>query len=187
MAALAVGSLLTPLLVHVVGARGALVGAAVILPFVVVVSFRRLHAVDAQATVPVVEIALLRSLPMFAPLGAPALESLARSLRPTVVRAGTDVVVAGDRGDIYYAVADGELAVSVGGVLRRGDGFGEIALLRDVPRTATVTATRESRLYALGKADFLAAVTGHPDAHAAADALVRQRLRDGAAPGTIGR
>ena len=185
MAALAAGSLLAPLFVHLVGARTAVACAGAILPLAVVLSFRRLLAVDAAATAPIVEIALLRSLPLFAPLGAPTLESLARSLTLHVVPAGTDVVVAGEAGAHYYAVADGELRVSVGGVLRRGDGFGEIALLRNVPRTATVTASTDARLYALEKNDFLTAVTGHPAARAAADRVAEERLRAGAAAGTI--
>ena len=185
MAALAAGSLLAPLFVHLVGARTAVACAGAILPLAVVLSFRRLLAVDAAATAPIVEIALLRSLPLFAPLGAPTLESLARSLTLHVVPAGTDVVVAGEAGAHYYAVADGELRVSVGGVLRRGDGFGEIALLKNVPRTATVTASTDARLYALEKNDFLTAVTGHPAARAAADRVAEERLRAGAAAGTI--
>ena len=95
--------------------------------------------------------------------------------------------MAGEVGAQYYAIADGELTVSVGGVLRRGDGFGEIALLEDVPRTATVTASTDARLYALEKVDFLTAVTGHPVARAVADRVVHERLRAGTAAGTIAR
>ena len=185
MASLAVGALLVPLLVHTVGARAAVACTGAILPLVLVASFARLRALDASATAPVVEIALLRSIPLFAPLGAPALESLARSLVPLEVPAGTDVLREGDPGDRYYAIADGELRVSVGRVLRRGDGFGEIALLADVPRTATVTALTAARLFALGKDDFLAAVTGHPAARREADRLVQERLHAGSPPATI--
>jgi hypothetical protein len=59
-----------------------------------------------------------------------------------------------------------------------GEGFGEIALLRDVPRTATVTALAESTLLVLGRDAFLAAVTGHPAAAAEADRVVAARLED---------
>ena len=182
MAALAVGSLLAPALVAVVGARAAVACAGAILPLALVASLARLRALDAAATAPIVEIALLRSIPLFAPLGAPALESLARSLKPLHARAGTAVVRAGEPGDRYYAIVDGELSVSVGGVLRRGAGFGELALLAGVPRTATVTATTDVRLYALTKDDFLAAVTGHAGSRREADRLVRERLH-AAAPG----
>ena len=129
---------------------------------------------------PVVEISLLRSLPLFAPLGAPELEGLAHGLEETSVPAGTSVVREGEPGDRFYVVAEGELEVDSGGrelrQLQRGDGFGEIALLRDVPRTATVTARTDSRLYALGKARFLASVGSHPRATREADRLIRERL-----------
>ena len=87
---------------------------------------------------------------------------------------------AGEPGDLYYAIADGTLSVSVEGAkvrdLGRGDGFGELALLADVPRTATVTATSDVRLYALGKDEFMTAVTGHAASRWEADRLVRERL-----------
>jgi CRP-like cAMP-binding protein len=129
---------------------------------------------------PVVEIARLRALPIFGPLGAPALEGLARALEPVEAPAGAAVITEGELGDRFYVVADGVLDVSVGGesvaVLERGDCFGEIALLRNVPRTATVTARSPVLLDALDKSAFLAAVTGHDPSARAADALVHERL-----------
>jgi CRP-like cAMP-binding protein len=89
------------------------------------------------------------------------------------------VIRAGEVGDRFYIVGEGELEVSAEGLEKRishADYFGEIALLRDVPRTATVTALVDSRLYALQREDFLAAVTGHEAAHAAGHAVVEQRL-----------
>ena len=150
------------------------------LPLALLLSARTLAEIDRRAPVPVVEISLLRSLPLFAPLGAPELEGLAHGLEETR-GAGRDVVVTeGEPGDRFYVVAEGELQVDSGGrelrQLQRGDGFGEIALLRDVPRTATVTARTDSRLYALGKACFLASVGSHPRATREADRLVRERL-----------
>jgi CRP-like cAMP-binding protein len=90
--------------------------------------------------------------------------------------AGTTVIAEGDRGDRFYIVVDGELEVSTGRRLRRGDSFGEIALLRDVPRTATVRAVTPVRLDALDKQTFLTAVTGHPGSRAAADGVVQALL-----------
>jgi CRP-like cAMP-binding protein len=89
------------------------------------------------------------------------------------------VIRAGDVGDRFYIVADGAFEVDVGGThkdVHPRDYFGEIALLRDVPRTATVTATTDSRLYELQRDDFLAAVTGHPGAERAGRDVVDARL-----------
>ncbi|MDQ2967308.1 MAG: MFS transporter [Actinomycetota bacterium] len=176
MAALAIGSLLTPALVAVLGARFAIVCLGCVLPIVAVFAARGLLAIDRTATVPVVELGLLRCLPMFAPLGAPQLEALARVLVPLSRPRGETIVRQGDPGDKFYLVADGELAVSAGPRLRRGDGFGEIALLRNVPRTATVTASTDVQLYSLAKEAFLEAVTGHPAARAEAERVVAERL-----------
>jgi hypothetical protein len=180
MAGLAIGSLLVPALVGLGGARTALIALGALLPLAAAVAGRRLARIDSRATVPVVEISLLRSLPLFAPLGAPALEALARALEPVAAPAGTAVVRKGEPGDRFYAVADGRLEVSRDGrILRRlgrGEGFGEIALLEDIPRTADVTAVTDVLLYALRKADFLPAVTGHPASAAEAERVVRELL-----------
>ncbi|MDX6505843.1 MAG: hypothetical protein QOG06_487 [Gaiellaceae bacterium] len=180
MAGLAIGSLLTPTLVALAGARWAVAGVGTLLPLAVLLAARRLAEIDGRAPVPVVEIALLRSLPLFAPLGAPELEGLAHALVETNVSAGETVVREGERGDRFYVVAEGELDVDCSGTalrrLGRGEGFGELALLRNVPRAATVTAATNARLYALDKASFLASVGAHPRATGEAERLVRERL-----------
>ena len=180
MAGLAIGSLLTPLLVDLAGARWAVAGIAALLPLAVVVTARALAEIDRRAPVPVVEIALLRSLPLFAPLGAPTLEGLAHALSELDVRAGAVVIREGEPGDRFYVVAEGELDVGAGGRelrrLGRGEAFGEIALLRDVPRTATVTCCTDARLYVLDKPSFLAGVASHPRASGEAERLVNERL-----------
>jgi CRP-like cAMP-binding protein len=180
MAGLALGSLLTPALVSLFGARWAILGIGALLPLAVLLASRPLLEIDRRAPVPVVEIALLRSLPLFSPLGAPALEGLARGLAELQAPAGTVVVREGEPGDRFYVVAEGELDVSARGrelrTIGRGDGFGEIALLENVPRTATVTALTDSRLYSLDKPSFLASVSSHPRAAGEADRLVRERL-----------
>jgi MFS family permease len=180
MAALAVGSLLTPLLVSLAGARWAAAGVGLLLPLAVLVTAQRLAEIDRRAPVPVVEIALLRSLPLFAPLGAPQLEALAHGLVETRVSAGETIVREGEPGERFYVVAEGELDVEARGRqlrrLARGDGFGELALLRDVPRTATVTARADARLFALDKPTFLASIGSHPRAAGEAERLVIERL-----------
>jgi hypothetical protein len=179
MAALALGSLAAAGFVALAGGRGAFVCLAVVLPVAAVLVLQPLFAADS-AVLPVVEIARLRALPLFAPLGAPELEGLARSLAPLDAAAGRVIVREGERGERFFLVAEGELDVSVGdsevATLSRGDCFGEIALLRDVPRTATVTARTPVRLDTLEKATFLAAVTGCLPSERVAEELVQARL-----------
>jgi CRP-like cAMP-binding protein len=115
---------------------------------------------------------------------------MAGALVPVSVAAHDVAVRIGEPGDRFYIVGEGELEVVADGVraaARKGDHFGEIALLRNVPRTATVTALRDSQLYALERDDFLAAVTGHPGAHAAGEALVEERLGHHEVPGLAPR
>ena len=179
MAGLAVGSIAASAFVGLAGGRGAFICLAALLPLSAVLVLRSVLAADSSV-LPVVEIARLRALPVFSPLGAPALEGLARALVPVEARAGVAVISEGEPGDRFYVVADGALDVSVAGervgMLERGDCFGEIALLRNVPRTATVTARTPVLLDALDKGAFLAAVTGHDPSARAADELVHRRL-----------
>jgi Cyclic nucleotide-binding domain/Major Facilitator Superfamily len=187
MAGLAVGALLVPLLVYLGGSRLALLGVAAVLPLAAVAGGRELFGLDAGARVPVVEIALLRSLPLFAELPAPAIEGLAAALAPVHAPAGTVLIRQGDPGDAYYAIAAGQLdVVQDGRFLRRcgrGDGVGEIALLRTIPRTATVTAHTAATVYALSREPFLTAVCGHAATQRQADRIADARLAAGAAPG----
>ena len=125
------------------------------------------------------ELELIEQVPMFAPLSVAAKERVAANLAEEPVAAGQIVIRAGETGDRFYIVGDGELEISADGLrrtAREADYFGEIALLRDVPRTATVKALVDSRLYALQREDFLAVVTGHEAARAAGDAVADERL-----------
>ncbi len=190
MAGYALGALLVPLLVPLLvrlgGNRLALIGASVVLPLAAVAGGRALFALDAEVPVPVVEIALLRSLPLFAELPAPALESLAAALTPVHVPAGAVLIQQGEPGDAYYAIAAGELdAVQDGHFLRscgRGEGVGEIALLRAVPRTASVIASTAATVYRLNRDLFLTAVLGHAATQRLADSIADTRLAAGAPP-----
>src|SRR5690349_3821995 len=187
MAGLALGALLVPLLVYLGGNRVALLGAAAVLPLAAAIGGRALFGLDAGAPVPVVEIALLRSLPLFAELPAPAIEGLAAALTPVHLPAGAVLIREGDPGDAYYAIAAGELdVVRDGRFLRRcgrGEGVGEIALLRAIPRTATVTARTPATVYELNRDPFLTAVLGHAPTQRQADRIADARLAAGAEPG----
>lgn len=180
LVALAIGSLSAPLLVSTIGVRGALIAAGALLPVLAVLTWTRLTAIDAAAAIPERALALLRESAIFAPLPEATLEALAARLEPRRLEAGAVIFGQGDPGDEFYAVQSGRVSVTVDGetisALGPGEGFGEIALLRDVPRTATVKALTEVSLYALDREHFLAAVTGHAQSGAAADALVRSRL-----------
>jgi hypothetical protein len=162
MAGTAVGALVAPILVNLGGATAAIVGVGAMLPLLALLGGRRLLVLDAS----VVEIGLLRSLRLFSALPPPELEGLARSLQPVSAAAGEAIVTQGEEGDRYYAIAEGELEVLVDGIrvntLGRGQGFGEIALLHNVTRTATVAALTQVSLYALEMELFLEVLTGHP-------------------------
>jgi hypothetical protein len=187
MAGYAIGALLVPLLVYLGGSRLALLGVAALLPVAAAAGGRALFGLDAETPVPVVEIALLRSLPLFAELPAPAIEGLAAALTPIHLASGAVLIRQGDHGDAYYAIAAGELDVLHDGqVLRqcgRGEGVGEIALLRDIPRTATVIAHSAATVYELHRDLFLTAVLRHAPTQRQADRIANARLAAGGAPG----
>ena len=178
MGGVAVGSIAAPLLVNLVGARAAFVAVGALLPVLALVTYSRLREID-RAVAPAPELALIEQVPMFAPLSVAAKERVAANLVPLSVPAGDLVIRVGDVGDRFYIVGDGELDIFAEGLHKtahRADYFGEIALLRDVPRTATVTATVDSELFALQRDDFLEAVTGVEAAHAAGHAVAEHRL-----------
>jgi hypothetical protein len=180
MAGLAVGALLVPGLAHLGGSRLAVLGVAAVLPLAAVAGGRAVFRLDVGTAVPVVQIALLRSLPLFAELPAPAIEGLAAALRPVELRAGDVLIQQGDPGDAYFAIAAGELDATQDGQwlgrYDRGDGVGEIALLRSVPRTATVLAHTAATVYQLDRDLFLTAVLGHAPTQRHADQIATVRL-----------
>ena len=178
MGAVAIGSVTAPLIVNVVGPRPAFVAVGAILPLLAVATYRRLVEMDRTST-PSTEFELTNRVPMFTPLSIAMKDRIAAALFPVAVSAGEVVIRAGDAGDRFYIVSDGELDIDAGGVhgtALEGDHFGEIALLRSVPRSATVTATVDSHLYALQREAFLAAVTGHSAAHAVGQQVADARI-----------
>jgi MFS family permease len=182
---LALGALGAPLLVAVLGPRGALIATGVFMPVVVALALPALRRVDDTARIAEEPLELLRRLPLFAPLPPTVLERLAGAAVELHVQPMAEIVTQGARGDWFYVIRSGRAIVEVDGAetgeLGPGDFFGEIALLRDVPRTATVRALESLDLYGLERDDFLAAVTGHAPSRAAADSIVAARLPAGAA------
>jgi MFS family permease len=179
---LAAGAVLVRVAISVGGVRAALLAPAVVAALLIAGLWRQLTRIDATANVPQVEIQLLRSLSIFAALSPPSLEGVARQLEPVPVAAGTVVVTQGEPGHCYYAVADGQLTVTRDGrsvgTLGRGEGFGEIALVRQVPRQATVTAVGECLLFSLDKGPFIQTLSGHAAAASAVSAAVARHLGD---------
>ena len=180
MGALAVGTIAAPILVHLLGPAGAFAVAGLSIPVGIVLLRGPLSAADDAGVRFEAELALLRRVPIFAPLRAPELERLASHLEPVAAAAGTTVIREGDPGDRFYVIAAGRCEVTVGGRVIRsmgaGEAFGEIALLGDVPRTATVTAIDDAELFALERDPFIEAVTGRPQARVAAARVVSDRL-----------
>jgi MFS family permease len=178
MGGVAVGSVVAPALVDAFGAREAFIAVGAILPLLTLATYRKLASIDKDAA-PAPELEFVQRVPMFQPLSIAAKERVAGNLQLQSVDAGAVVIRAGDPGNSFYIVGTGALEITAEGlrtVADEGDYFGEIALLRDVPRTATVTALEDSRLYVLLRDDFLAAVTGHEAARAAGHTVVEERL-----------
>jgi MFS family permease len=177
--AMAVGAAMMAPLIAAVGLQWSLAILAVIVVAAVLPAFGRLRRMDDELRDPA-GLVLLRGLPLFAPLEPKSLEAIAQQLVRVEVPAGDPVITEGAEGDRFYVIESGALTAShQGQVLSQmgpGDPFGEIALLRDVPRTATVVADTDSVLYALDRAEFLAAVTGSTEVNTRADDLISRRI-----------
>lgn len=181
MGTAAVGSFVAPAILGLIGLRPAFLVVGAILPVLILVTHRRLLEIDTGVA-PAPQLALLEDVTLFAPLSLVTKERIAANLVRVDAAAGDVVIRAGDLGDRFYVIEDGELTIDAGThtvPATAGDFFGEIALLRDVPRTATVRAVTASRMYAIDREHFLAAVTGHAQAHAEAHAVAVARLENG--------
>lgn len=125
-------------------------------------------------------VALLRGMPLFAALPAFRLEQVLVSVSPVNFAAGEQIFHQGDSGDLFYAIADGSATVGLASgdaALTRGEFFGEIALLRDQPRMASVSAGPGGlATYALDRDTFLEAVSSAPTGRSRADRVVQHRL-----------
>jgi hypothetical protein len=176
----AIGGALAPFLLGAVGPAGTLILAGLSLPAVAVATWFGVRTADDAATVDPERLALIRADPLFAPLSMAIVEQLASGLEPAAFEDGAWLMREGERGDRYYLIASGRVRVTRDGQpmreLGRGAGVGEIALLRDVPRTASVRAVGPVETLALERGAFLAAVTGTPASLVAADAVIDERL-----------
>jgi MFS family permease len=182
MLALAIGSVGASALIAAFGVQSALVAIGMLAPAVMLALWVPLSAIDREAKAPdAATLAFVRRIPMFAPLPAPAIERVIAHLTRMEAPAGEVLIREGEAGDRFFMIVDGEAEVIRGGErvaeLGPGEHAGEIALLRDVPRTATVTAKAAMVLLVLDREPFLEAVTGHPQSRERAEAVVTERLR----------
>jgi MFS family permease len=178
----AAGGLVTPLIVELLGIRPALVGIGLLAPLAVATSWPALRRLDGRMRVRDSDIEVLRGVSMLGALPVATIEQLGGGLEHAAFAPRATVFRQGDPGERFYIVESGRAEVVLGGrvvrTLARGDCFGEIALLHDRPRTATVQAAadEELRVSVLRRGPFLTAVTGYPAAAAAGEALAGSRL-----------
>jgi MFS family permease len=184
----AAGGLVAPLLIGSLGVQGALVLTGAILPIAAVVLGSMTRDVDAGGPAAARRVELLRGQPLFAPLSLATVEHLAATMTPRHFDTGSWLMWEGDPGDDYLLIDTGEVEISQGGHILRtlgaGHGVGEIALINDIPRTASVRAIDAVQAFSLDRDAFLEAVTGHAGSHAAArnvagERLALDRARDG--------
>ena len=175
------GALLAPVLAEQIAVTGALIAIGVVLPVAALVGHSLIRRLDREGVVPEERAGLLRGIPPFALLPLAGLERLAAGMTPAHFAVGKALMREGERGDRYFVIESGSVLVTAGDrELRRqgpGEGTGDIALLRRVPRTATVTALEPVEAFAIDCDTFLAAVSGHTGSAAVAEEIVTERLR----------
>lgn len=176
----ALGGVMAPLLIEWLGIRGALIVTGSILPAAAILTWPLLRRVDEGGTASAHRTDLLRADALFAPLSLATIEYLASCLVPVTFEDGAWLMHEGQPGHEYVLIESGTVQVSQGGrllrTLGRGDGVGEIALLHDVPRTASVQALGPVSAFSLDRTAFLEAVTGHATSLASAAERAQQRL-----------
>jgi MFS family permease len=176
----AIGGLLVPILVLAFGPTGALIALGIGLALVAVATAPTLIRADRIDPALLHDLTVIRAVPMLGPLSGPVLERLANGAERIAVDAGTAIIREGQMGDRFYVIDEGRVRVTVGGrkagELRPGGAFGEIALLRDVPRTATVVAEVPTLLLTIRRELFLEALTGQPRSRVVAADVVQEHL-----------
>ena len=176
----ALGGVIAPVLIEVLGIRGALIASGLILPLATVLIAPALRRTDEGGAADARRVQLIRGDALFAPLSLAAVEHLAAALQPVHLEDGDWLMREGESGQAYVLVDTGKIEISRAGrtvrVLGAGDGVGEIALMQDVPRTASVRAVGPVLAFSLGRDAFLEAVVGHAASRAEATSRVGQRL-----------
>jgi MFS family permease len=168
MLGLAIGAVVAPLCLTWFGTTGSYVAVGIGLIVIALIATPWLRMLDLRAVLRPDVLRAIRRVPFLAALRPPAVERLSQSADWLDI--GPDVIVInqGDRGDAFYVIDRGRLSVIKDGVrlsydMEEGDGFGELALLRDAPRAATITSLEPCRLLRIERDDFLAALTGVAD------------------------
>jgi hypothetical protein len=176
----AAGAIVAPVLISALGIRAALMLAGAVPPVAVLACWHALRVLDHRVRVRDVDVALLHGVPMLRPLPEATIEQLAARLTRVHVPAGALVFEQGDEGHDFYVIERGQADVIRDGqsisALEPGAGFGEIALIRDCRRTASVRATTALTLRALNRPVFVAAVTGYPQSAQAVDRVITSHL-----------
>ncbi|HEY6568868.1 MAG TPA: cyclic nucleotide-binding domain-containing protein [Candidatus Limnocylindrales bacterium] len=182
-ASVSIGAIVASLLIGTLGIERALVLVGLSLPVVAVLGWPLVRRLDTEGVVPERQASLLRGIPLFAMLPLAALERVATGMREVRFAAGERLMSQGEEGDTFVVIERGDVEVAMDGQPHHregaGAGIGEIALLRAIPRTATVTAVDDVDAWSIDCETFLDAVTGHEGSAAAAHAVVESRLREG--------
>ena len=179
IATMALGALAMPFLIDWLGLRWSLVVVAAPVVVLALVLLPQMRLLDGRLRAPE-QLPLISAIDMFAPLTPATKEFLARSLGEAHFAVGDVLLREGDQSDLFYVIETGLVEVTQGDrVLRRegpGEYFGEIGLLRDVPRTATITAVEPTFVRTLARRDFLEAVSGHGESRLMAEDVASRRL-----------
>jgi hypothetical protein len=183
MALMAFGSLLVSVLVDAIGLNGALAVIAGVTALLMLFATARFRRLGGDVPPPPDEIvARLLADPVFEPLGTAAVSRLANRVESVRVVPGTVVITEGEDGDHYFLIVSGTVEVTIQThvvrTMSRGQSFGEIALLRNVPRAATVTCLTVVELLAIARDDFLETITGHPRSLATASRIASDLVPD---------
>ena len=177
------GAVIAPVLIDALGARGALTTTGLLLVAITAMAVPSLTAIDHRVSAPGPDLGLMRQVSFFRPLPFAIVDQLASELQSATYEPGDVIIEDGQPGERFYMIADGRARVCKDGTELRqmgpGESFGEIALLRQVPRTATVIAMTRLHARTLAREEFLAAVTGNPESAEGAHEVASDRLQAG--------